>query len=113
VVIGVIHDVHLFSQDALPAPEVYVPYTLEAWPWGSIVVRASDSPATRSALRDAIASVDPRLIEKGTQGAERFARIDNAVTASLEPRKLSVTLIGAFATCALVLAAIGMYGVVS
>jgi putative ABC transport system permease protein len=113
VVIGVIHDVHQFSQDALPAPEVYVPYTLEAWPWGSIVVRASDSPATRSALRDAIASVDPRLIEKGTQGAERFARIDNAVTASLEPRKLSVTLIGAFATCALVLAAIGMYGVVS
>jgi putative ABC transport system permease protein len=113
VVIGVVNDVHQIRQDVAPQPEVYVPYTLEPWAWGNIVVRARDARQTIPALRDAILAVDPQLIERGAVGDQRFTVVESQIERSLEPRKLSLWLIGAFAVCALLLAAIGMYGVVS
>jgi putative ABC transport system permease protein len=92
---------------------VYVPYTLETWPWGSLVVRTRGGARSIPALRDAIAAVDARLIEKGSAGTERFSTVESVIASSLAPRKLALTLIGAFAACALVLAAIGLYGVVA
>jgi putative ABC transport system permease protein len=113
VVIGVVRDVHQFSQDAPPDPEVYVPYTLETWPWGNLVVRTRDGAPSIPALRDAIIAVDPRLIEKGSVGNDRFSVVEESIASRLAPRKLSLSLIGAFAVCALVLAAIGLYGVIA
>jgi putative ABC transport system permease protein len=113
VVIGVVNDVHQTSQDQVPAPEVYVPYTLETWPWGNVVVRARDGGRSIPALRDALTAVDPRLIEKGPSGTDRFGVVERAIDDRLAPRKLSLSLIGAFAGCALVLAAIGLYGVIA
>jgi ABC-type antimicrobial peptide transport system permease subunit len=112
-VIGVVNDVHQTSQDQVPAPEVYVPYTLETWPWGNVVVRARDGGRSIPALRDALAAVDNRLIEKGPSGTDRFGVVERAIDDRLAPRKLSLSLIGAFAGCALVLAAIGLYGVIA
>jgi putative ABC transport system permease protein len=112
-VIGVVSDVHQTSQEAVPDREVYVPYTLETWPWGSVVVRTRDGARSIPALRDAIAAVDPRLIEKGSAGAERFSTVESVIASRLAPRRLALTLIGAFAACALLLAAIGLYGVVA
>jgi putative ABC transport system permease protein len=112
-VIGVIHDVHQASQDAVPVPEVYVPYTLETWPWGSLIVRTRDGARAIPALRTAIASVDPRLIERGAAGDQAFDTFESAIASQLDSRKLPMRLIGAFALTALILAAIGMYGVVS
>jgi putative ABC transport system permease protein len=113
IVIGVIRDVHQVRQDVQPTPEVYVPYTLETWPWGSIVARTRDGARAVPALREAIGGVDPRLVEKGSAGIKRFSVIENAIERSLESRKLSLRLITGFAVCALILAAIGMYGVVA
>lgn len=112
-VIGVVNDVHQTSQEAVPDREVYVPYTLETWPWGSLVVRTRDGSRSIPKLRDAIAAVDARLIEKGSAGTERFSAVESVIASTLAPRKLALTLIGAFAACALVLAAIGLYGVVA
>lgn len=113
VVIGVVADVHQVRQDALPQPEVFVPYTLEPWAWGNLVVRARDVAHVIPALREAIVGVDPALIERGATGQERFSVVASEVDSALAPRKLSTALIAAFAVCSLALAAIGMYGVVA
>jgi putative ABC transport system permease protein len=113
VVVGVVNDVRQYRQDLATGSEVYVPYTLETWPWGNLVVRTHDGARSVPALRAAIESVDPRLIEKGSAGADRFETFDKAINDSLGPRKVSMSFIGGFAACALILAAIGMYGVVA
>ena len=112
-IIGVVADVHQRSQDVAPDAEVYVPYTLETWPWGMLMMRARDGKRAIPALTRAIASVDPRLIATGAAGARAFDVAEEAIAGSLKPRKLSMSLIAAFAACALILATIGMYGVVA
>ena len=113
VVIGVVADVHQVRQDFDPIPEAYVPYTLEPWAWGSLVVRTRDAASTIRPLREAIISIDPQLIERGPSGDARFEIVEARVKSALAPRELSMWLIGGFALCALILAAIGMYGVVA
>jgi putative ABC transport system permease protein len=76
-------------------------------------VRTRDGAAAIPALTAAIRAVDPRLIEKGATGRERFLELDESIDSSLQPRRVSISFVGAFALCALILAAIGMYGVVS
>jgi putative ABC transport system permease protein len=112
-VVGVVADVHQARQDIAPVPEVYVPYTLETWPWGMLIVRAQNGARAIPTLTRAIRSVDSRLIADGAPGAKDFGILENAVTTSLEQRTLSIKLIGAFAVCALLLASIGMYGVIA
>jgi predicted permease len=113
VVIGVVADIHQVRQDIAPSPEVYVPYTLETWPWGNLVIRTRDGARAIPALRRAIRGVDPRLIENGAVGEQRFTSLENAIASQLEPRRFSMRLITAFAACALLLAAIGLYGVMA
>ncbi len=112
-VIGVVNDVGQFSQDALPAPEVYVPYTLEVWPWVTLVTRSRDGVRAIPAIRRALLDVEPRLVLHGGQASRNFASVETLIAATLEQRRLAMTLIGAFAGCALVLAAVGMYGVIA
>lgn len=113
VVVGVVADVHQVRQDVAPEPEIYVPYTLETWPWGNLVVRARDGARAIPALRRAIAGIDARLIENGAAGDRRFTSLETAIGAQLAPRRFSMALIAGFAVCALVLAAIGLYGVMA
>src|SRR6185437_16853510 len=60
-VIGVVGDVHEYgpSQDA--GAEVYLPYTLEVWPWMSFVVRATDAAGVQRAVGDAVRRVEPAI----------------------------------------------------
>jgi putative ABC transport system permease protein len=113
VVVGVVADVKQGRLDALPGAEVYVPYTLETWPWGFLVIRARDGKRAIPALQRAIASVDTRLINPDGRGAGEVGALEDAITGSLRPRKMSMGLVAAFATCALTLALMGMYGVVA
>lgn len=112
-IIGVIANVHQTRQDLPVDPEVFVPYTLETWPWGMLVVRAQNGARAIPALQRAVRSVDTRLVADGAPGAKDFAVLEDTVSKSLEQRTLSIKLIGAFAACALLLASIGMYGVIA
>ena len=112
-IIGIVADVHQWGQDIAPAAEVYVPYTLETWPWGMLVVRTRDAGRGIPALAAAVRSVEPGLLPAGVRGEAAFGVMDDAVASRLEPRRFSMSLIGIFAICALVLAAMGMYGVVA
>ena len=106
-VVGVVgaaryHDPRVESLD------VYVPYMQSPWKLNHLVVRAAGDPrALTASLRSAIAEVDPeaRAVQVATVG-------DLAAVALRQPR-FQMTLVGAFAVLALLLGAVGIFGVVS
>jgi len=88
--------------------DVYVPYTQSPWKLNHLVVRAVGDPRSLTAsLRSALADVDPeaRAVQVATVG-------DLAAVALRQPR-FQVTLVGSFAALALLLGAVGIFGVVS
>jgi putative ABC transport system permease protein len=108
-VVGVVRDIHQISQDVLPVAEVYVPYTLEPWGWGSLVVRADRSALP--AMREAVRSVDTRLVAESDR--EPFSPVENAIESGLQPRVVAIRFVAAFAATGLLLACLGLYGVIA
>jgi ABC-type antimicrobial peptide transport system permease subunit len=107
-VVGVVGDAHYTSVQGEPVPIVYVPNTLMTRRIFTVVARTSgDPPLALGAVRAAIRSTerDQPITESGTVGDA----VGDAVAA---PRVLTM-LVGAFGLLALVLAAIGVYGVVA
>lgn len=109
-VVGVVGDV---KQESLALDEAMAVYTtVEQWHFAdramSVVVRASgDATALAPAVREAIWSVDE------DQPIVRIATLDELLAASAADRRFALTLFAAFALAALVLAAAGIYGVLS
>jgi putative ABC transport system permease protein len=107
-VVGVAADVKDEDLDAPAADDIYFPYKQSPIRWEYLEVRSgSDSAALLPSIRNAIASVDP------DQPIEDVATMQQRLDESLGPRRFSMTLLVAFSAIALVLAAIGLYGVVS
>ena len=107
-IVGIIGDVKQIKLDAEGRAEIYVPFYQLAVPSMNIVVRTNTDPAamTRNVLQQ-IAVVDP------DQPVFQMKTMDEYLNASMAQRRLSTILLGAFAALALVLAAIGVYGVMS
>jgi putative ABC transport system permease protein len=112
-IVGVVADVHQASQDVAPDPEIFVPYTLEPWPWTTLVVRTRDATKAFPSIARAVMDVDPTLWIGNDPTSAGFRVVDETVSQSLEQRRFAMSLIGAFAACALILSAIGMYGVIA
>jgi uncharacterized membrane protein YeaQ/YmgE (transglycosylase-associated protein family) len=114
VVIGVVGDVRQFGPESDPNPSVYVPLAAETWAWVSVAVRVRDrSPATTAALRRAALEAEPNMLPMGPGAPMTFSSVEAGLSAALAPRRYVLGLVGAFSTCALVLAALGLYGVTS
>ena len=78
------------------------------FPFTTFVARSETDPLRLAgALREAIGAVDPTL------AVSRISLLSDMVSASLAPRRFVVTLLGIFAGLALLLAVIGLYGVIS
>lgn len=106
-VVGVARDVHAFDLTNDPSPTVYVPATHD--PWGSmyLLVRGADAAALVSPLRHVVAAIDPDIPVSGiTTMPELLAR-------SWSEQQFDSAVVAAFAAAALLLALIGLYGVIA
>jgi len=112
-VIGVVGDIRTISLEAPPLPMVYVPdsygqETPGAPGFASIVVRtAGDPDAVAGSVRSIIQNADPNV------PIVALRPMTEVVSQTLEARRFQTILAGLFAACALLLASLGVYGVVS
>jgi putative ABC transport system permease protein len=107
-VVGVVGDIHHLGLDIAPRPECYRPYI--ANPLGAPVfaVRTNGSVDTvTSAIRERLRLLDPEV------PMFNVASMEQLLSRSLQSRRFSVWLLTVFAGVALLLAGIGLYGVVS
>jgi putative ABC transport system permease protein len=107
-IVGVVGDVQHEGLDKEPRPEFFLPYAQS--PSGSIIfaVRTGSDPALT------VPTLKARLYEvNGAQPIYTVATGEALVSDSLKVRRFSLLLLGSFAALALVLAVIGIYGVIS
>ena len=108
-IVGVVGDVRGFALDEPPEPTMYWPVAqYRATPSLAIVVRTQNDPAAlSSAVRDAITEIDH------SQPIYDMQTLDQLVAKSLGQRRFTLTLMVLFGVIALVLSAIGIYGVMA
>ncbi|MEO6727014.1 MAG: FtsX-like permease family protein, partial [Blastocatellia bacterium] len=107
-VVGVINDAKQFSAEKEPPITVYYPYEQYLARNMYLVVRtASDPGAMGPVIAGAIQSLDPDLPVFDVR------TMDERLSDVLGRRRLSMLLLGGFAGIALILAAIGIYGVMA
>ncbi|HEY4099819.1 MAG TPA: ABC transporter permease [Gemmatimonadales bacterium] len=113
VVVGVIGDVHHFGLQQPPVPEIYIPYTRNPWAHMVVVARANGNPsALVPGIRRAILGVDPAtVVTGGVFGG--FEVIDAIRDGDLSGQRFNMLLLGGFALCALLLSAVGIYGLMA
>ena len=107
-VVGVAGDVRNLSLETDPAPVIYRPSTAFRWNPTFLTIRTSTDPTSQiAAARNAIRSVDPNVPITNVRTAEEILSI------STGPRRFNMFLLGSFAAVALVLACVGLFGVMS
>ena len=108
-IIGIVGDVRGFALDEPPEPTMYWPVAqIRSTPSLAIVVRTESDPAALApAVRDAIREIDQ------TQPIYDMQPLDQLVAKSLGQRRFTLMLMVLFGVIALVLSAIGIYGVMA
>ena len=111
-IVGIVADVRQMGMDVPVKAEMYLPYRqIATHPWygpRDLVMRTSGEPmALVSAVREAIRSVDP------DQPVSNIATMEDLLIKETGSRRLGMLLLSAYASLALVLAALGVYGVLS
>jgi putative ABC transport system permease protein len=108
-IVGVAGDVIYSGLDRGPEPTMYTLYEQSLW-WTTmyLVVRASVDPAgLAQAVRRQVADLDPLL------PVARVSTMDELLVQSVAGPRFRTTLLGIFAAVALLLAAVGIYGILS
>ena len=107
-IIGVIGDVHQMGLDTVPEPTVYWPHPELVMSGMTILVRTANDPRLIApAARAALQQLDPELPLAGV------ATMDQLLADSLSRSRFTMLLLGIFAGVALVLAAVGIYGLIA
>ena len=108
-IVGVVGDIRDEGLGVPPRPTMFADHTQQAWDRSlSLVVRTSGDPrGIEPSLRKAVHAADPLLAVRDVKPLE------DVVGASLAPRRFSLGLVSSFAAIALLLAAVGIYGVLS
>ena len=107
-VVGVVADAKFSALKAANAEQLYVPSEQMPYPAMTLVVRSGANPEPLvAAIRAKMAELDPTLPISG------ILSMDSVIATSVAQPRLITQLVSAFAVFALLLAAIGMYGVMA
>jgi putative ABC transport system permease protein len=108
-VVGIVSDVRQLGLDSDPPGMVYVPHrVMPFWSAFAFVLRtAVDAQSVMPAARERIRALDPSLPISGVR------TVEEVIALSTLPARSSMLLLGCFAGLALVMAAVGIYGVLS
>jgi len=110
-IVGIAGDVKKFALSDSPGPEMYVPYSQRPYPsmlTMSFVLRTDRDPLSlTNELQQAVKSVDSDLPLANVQPMAEL------VSRSASAQKLSASVLGTFSVVALILAVVGIYGVIS
>ncbi len=107
-VVGVVGDLKFRSLDSANSEELYLPETQLPWPEMTLLVRSQgDTQPLVSAVRAKIAELDPTLPVSG------ILSMESVIATSVAQPRLIVQFVGVFAGFALLLSAIGIYGVMA
>ena len=108
-IVGVVADIHRKGLDTEVEPEFYVSYLQRPERRMNIVIRADnvDPAQVIKGARSEVKAFDPNQVIWRTQTLEQLLRT------SVAPRRFNMMLLAVFAGVALVLAAVGLYGVMS
>jgi len=107
-VVGVVDDIHADSVEGQPGWQIYFPATQESPEGAQLVIRTSLPPAS---LAGSVLHVLRELNPK--QPAAEFRPIRTIVDRAVSPRRFFVLLVTVFAEFGLILATLGIYGVIS
>jgi len=103
-IVGIVGDIRAFALAESPRPMLYVPFRQDAFPFMTFVFRGR---VDHAAVRQAIWSVD------SDQAVGALRSVDEEIANSLARRRFSVTLLTAFGGVAVLLAGVGLYGVLA
>ena len=108
-IVGVFRDVSNVEQFGEPkSPQIYIPFAQSPSPQGMVAVRTTTSPEhLQSSLAAAVRAVDPAL------PLVSIRTMEQVVGERLAPDRFNILLYGGLAALALLLAALGIYGVMA
>lgn len=107
-IVGVVGDMKYAAIDSDPTPELFTHQADSPLSGVTLAMRIDGDPtAAAPGIRKALATIDP------TQSVHSIMTMEQALSESIAPRRFNLLLLGTFAFVALVLAVLGIYGVVA
>lgn len=106
-VVGVVGDVRNINLALDPRPTMYLSTTQYLWPAMTLVIRTASDVPVAALLRKTVSGLDPQLAVYNVRTMETLLQNNNA-----QPR-ITAWLVGGFALLALLLAGLGVYGVLA